>query len=215
MIHSVHILLINSGLPLFSAQFDKDSTELDETLASGLFAALRSFATEIVSSEEATEPEIISMSGFKIIYATKENLACVALVDNAISDPAIVRERLLQILMDFSKKYTKELAEIPFIDTEKFSNYFETVNSALDKGRFAHEPQVFPLLKDEKKLSRLVKMGLIKKDCSKVAELCDGTHTISDIVRALNLSHDVCEGCINKLKSQKIIEVQIEGEKSF
>ncbi|MFX1250696.1 MAG: hypothetical protein ACFFCZ_03695 [Promethearchaeota archaeon] len=215
MIHSVHILLINSGLPLFSAQFDKDSTELDETLASGLFAALRSFATEIVSSEEATEPEIISMSGFKIIYATKENLACVALVDNAISDPTIVRERLQQILVDFSEKYTLELAEIPFIDIEKFSNYLEIVNNALERGRFAHEPQAFPLLKDEKKLSRLVKMGLIKKDCSKVAEMCDGTNTINDIARTLNLSHDVCEGCINKLKSQKIIQVQIEREKSL
>ncbi|MFX1534968.1 MAG: hypothetical protein ACFFDI_12155 [Promethearchaeota archaeon] len=215
MIHSVHILLINSGIPLFSAQFDKNSTELDETLASGLFAALRSFATEIVSSEEATEPEIISMSGFKIIYATQGNLACVALVDNAISDPAIVRERLQQILADFSGKYTKELAEIPFVDTQKFVSYLEIVNSALDMGRFAHKPQAFPLLKDEKKLSRLVKMGLIKKDCSKVAELCDGTNTISDIVRTLNLSQDVCEACIEKLKSQRILEIQIEGEKSF
>ncbi|MFX0064030.1 MAG: hypothetical protein ACFFC7_17810 [Candidatus Hermodarchaeota archaeon] len=215
MIQAIFLVDKKSGLPLLSRPFGEFAFKKDDSIVTGLFSILESYIRELVKGETATEPEMIALSGFKIIYASKNDLPIlfVALVDEQ-TDAALTRDKLTALLELFCSKYEDLLEKFPFVQLSEFASFLEIITDELQNGTFAHIEKVYPTLKDKskEKINFLKKFGMLKPTHYKVASLCNAKQSVLDIAKKLELEVAEVQTIIKYLAAQGLIELEEKAD---
>jgi hypothetical protein len=187
-----------SGVCLLDQKFGE--IELDPTLVSGFFSAIREFARMV--SKGKGEARIVEMGEFYITYAAGDYIVVAAVVDKD-DNRLQVLQALDKIITRFSDEYADTLKE--WDGKLVFFSFTPELNEILNNGFIGKNDVPKPKLK--RGLPRLmVKLGQISEQEYNVAKQCDGQHTPRDISKIVDLPQDDVEVLLYKLTKLDLIE---------
>lgn len=197
MLHVVY-LMHPSGVCLLDQKFGE--IELDSTLVSGFFSAIRDFARMI--SKGKGDARIVEMGEFYITYAAGDLIVVAAVVDKE-DNRLQVLQALDKVIQRFSNQFSEVLQE--WDGKLVFFSFTPELNQLLNHGLVGEADEPPPKLK--RGLPRLmVKLGQISEHEYNVAKQCDGKKLPRDIAEIVGLPQDDVEVLLYKLNKLDLIE---------
>lgn len=197
MLHVVY-LMHPSGVCLLDQKFGE--IELDSTLVSGFFSAIRDFARMV--SKGKGDARIVEMGDFYITYAAGDLIVVAAVVDREDN-----RLQVLQALDKVIKRFSDQFSEVlrEWDGKLVFFSFTPELNQLLNHGLVGEADEPPPKLK--RGLPRLmVKLGQISEQEYNVAKQCDGKKSPRDIAETIGLPQDDVEVLLYKLNKLDLIE---------
>jgi hypothetical protein len=187
-----------SGVCLLDQKFGE--LELDSTLVSGFFSAIREFARMI--SKGKGEARIVEMGEFYITYAAGDYIVVAAVVDKE-DNRLQVLQALDQVIDRFSNLYEETLKA--WDGKLVFFSFTPELNQMLNNGFIGEDDAPQPKLK--RGLPKLmVKLGQITELEYNVGKQCDGTKNPREISEKVGLSQDDVEVLLYRLNKLDLIE---------
>ena len=197
MLHVVY-LMHPSGVCLLDQKFGE--LELDSTLVSGFFSAIREFARMI--SKGKGEARLVEMGEFYITYAAGDYIVVAAVVDKD-DNRLQVLQALDKVIDRFSNKFEDTLKS--WDGKLVFFSFTPELNQMLNNGFIGQDEAPQPKLK--RGLPKLmVKLGQISELEYKVGKQCDGAKTPKEIAKEVGLSQDDVEVLLYRLNKLDLIE---------
>jgi hypothetical protein len=147
IIHSLFILN-KTGACIYSRNITKDFESIEPNLITPFFSAIFTFSENVIMKQT---PEVLEMSGFRIVFKVKRNYIFAILADSTTS-LIFVNSRLDNIIEQFEDfLQLNEIEEYQEIENEEFDFRIETIIAGQEEMEY-NQPLYRKIIEHLKKL---------------------------------------------------------------